>query len=144
MLIAFLVNIILMVVCAFIHYGCLSHLAKRYLQTQGHVHWRLLHGLLVVFMAHIMEVWVFAVAYYFIHDFAGMGLLVGEFSGSLMDCLYYSLTCYTSLGIGDIRPQGWLRITSGLETLVGLVLIAWSASYLYICMEREWLDNDAS
>jgi hypothetical protein len=45
---------------------------------------------------------------------------------------------YTSLGIGDIVPVGNLRFLAGLETLTGLVLITWTASFMYIEMQRFW------
>ncbi|EEB77646.1 hypothetical protein GPB2148_582 [marine gamma proteobacterium HTCC2148] len=58
-----------------------------------------------------------------------------------MDCVYFSFTTYTTLGMGDIEPIGDLRYLTGLESLTGLVLITWSASFLYLEMTRYW-DRD--
>jgi hypothetical protein len=69
------------------------------------------------------------------------GLLKGNFDGSLLDCVYFSFTSYTTLGIGDIEPHGDLRFLSGLESLTGLVLITWTASFLYLEMTRYWDEN---
>ncbi|NIQ12844.1 MAG: two pore domain potassium channel family protein, partial [Candidatus Dadabacteria bacterium] len=46
---------------------------------------------------------------------------------------------YTSLGMGDIYPLGRpIRFLTGLESLTGLVLITWTASFLFIEMQRFW------
>ena len=66
------------------------------------------------------------------------GHLQGNFDGSLLDCVYYSFTTYTTLGLGDIEPHGDLRYLTGLEALTGLVLITWTASFLYLEMTRYW------
>ena len=55
-----------------------------------------------------------------------------------MDCAYFSFTIYTTLGFGDIVPHGNMRYLTGLESLTGLVLITWSASFLYYEMQRHW------
>jgi hypothetical protein len=66
------------------------------------------------------------------------GRLEGNFDGSLMDCVYFSFTTYATLGTGDIVPHGDLRFLSALESLTGLVLITWTASFLYLEMTRYW------
>jgi len=69
----------------------------------------------------------------------GWGALHGEyFDGSLLDCIYFSFTVFTTLGFGDIFPEGNLRYLIGIESLTGLVLITWTASFLYYEMQRSW------
>jgi len=68
----------------------------------------------------------------------GWGNLAGNFDGSLMDCGYFSFTTFTTLGFGDIEPTGHLRYLTGIEALTGLVLITWTASFLYFEMQRYW------
>ena len=72
------------------------------------------------------------------HGAKGWGYFEGNFNGSLMDCVYFSFTTFTTLGFGDIEPIGDLRYLTGLEALVGLVLITWTASFLFIEMQRCW------
>ena len=88
--------------------------------------------------AHAAEVWIFGISYYLMNRSENWGLLKGNFDGSLLDCVYFSFTSYTTLGTGDIVPLGDLRFLSGLESLTGLVLITWSASFLYLEMTRYW------
>jgi hypothetical protein len=99
---------------------------------------RITLGVFLALIAHAAEVWIFALCYYFMHHATGWGHLEGNFGGSLLDCVYFSFTMYTTLGIGDISPVGELRFLTGLESLTGLVLITWTASFLYLEMTRYW------
>ena len=92
----------------------------------------------VVILAHVLEVFIFAASYYFFIVDGNFGSLQGSFDGSFLDSVYFSFITYTSLGIGDIIPYGNLRFLVGLEALSGLVLITWSASFLYIEMQKFW------
>ncbi len=104
---------------------------------QSH-HFRLITGVLGVLAAHTLQVWLFASAFYFMHHAEGWGELTGNFTGSLLDCVYFSFTTFTTLGYGDIAAFGVLRFLTGIEALTGLVLITWSASFLFLEMQRYW------
>lgn len=104
---------------------------------------RIVIGVLVALVAHMIEVWVFAFAYYFMHNSEGWGHLEGNFNGSLMDCSYYSFTSYTTLGFGDITPMGDIRYLTAIESLTGLVLITWTASFLFLEMQRHWQSKES-
>lgn len=93
---------------------------------------------MIAILAHAVEIWIFAFAYYFMSQIEDWGRLTGSFNGSLMDCAYFSFTVFTTLGFGDIQPNGHLRFTTGIESLTGLVLITWTASFLYFEMQRHW------
>ena len=43
-----------------------------------------------------------------------------------------------TLGIGDVFPTGALRVIAGIESLLGLLMMTWSASFTFIYMERFW------
>ena len=45
---------------------------------------------------------------------------------------------FTTVGFGDIVPTGPLRLLAGMEALTGFVLITWTASFLYLEMNRLW------
>jgi hypothetical protein len=94
--------------------------------------------ILGVFLAHTIEVWLFAFSYALSTETALLGTFRGDLDGSLLDFMYFSATTYTSLGIGDVYPTGGMRLLTGVEALVGLVMIGWSASYTYLVMERLW------
>ena len=84
-------------------------------------------GMLIV--SHLIHVSLFAMGFQFLSD--GESKLIGNMDGSWIDFFYFSLSCYSSLGFGDIYPYGSLKILSGIEALLGLVMIAWSATILY-------------
>lgn len=66
------------------------------------------------------------------------GYLQGELQAGLRDYFYYSAVSLTSLGFGDLTPIGHLRLLAAVEALTGLVLIAWTASFAYLQMQRFW------
>ncbi|GGY72456.1 ion transporter [Marinobacter zhanjiangensis] len=101
-------------------------------------HFRLIIAVFCILIAHTIEVWLFASAFYFMHHTEGWGELAGNYSGEFLDTVYFSFTTFTTVGYGDIEPLGVLRYLTGLEGLTGLVLITWSASFLFVEMQRYW------
>jgi len=90
----------------------------------------------------VIEIIIFAVGYEVLTRLGDYGKLTGEACEQTRDYCYFSFVAYTSLGFGDITPTGWLRMMTGVETLTGLILIAWSASFLFMQMERHWDHNE--
>ena len=90
------------------------------------------------FAAHTIEVWLFAIAYYLFVDVFQLGGFGGLHQGSFVDNVYFSAITYTSLGFGDVYPLANVRLISGVEALVGLLMIGWSASFTYLAMEKFW------
>jgi len=83
----------------------------------------------MLLVSHLIHVSLFAMGLQFLSD--DKSKLIGNLDGSWIDFFYFSLSCYSSLGFGDIYPHGSLKIMSGIEALLGLVMIAWSATILY-------------
>lgn len=133
------INLLLIGIVVVIHYEFLYRFTILMPRMKVRHRFRILIGVFVALTAHSVEVWIFATSYYLMHhaeDF--FGHLQGNFEGSLLDCVYFSFTTYTTLGTGDIEPIGDLRYLTGLESLAGLVLITWTASFLYLEMTRYW------
>ncbi len=99
---------------------------------------RIVVVILATFSAHMVEVMLFATAFYLLGEATGQAPLVGNRQGGVYDYLYFSLSNYTSLGLGDLYLRDALRLLSAVETLIGLLMIAWSASFTYLAMERFW------
>lgn len=125
-----------------IHYEFLFRLTIVMPRLNVRRRFRIVFGVLGALFAHAIEVWVFAIAYYLMHHSEGWGHLIGNFDGSLLACVYYSLTAFTTLGFGDIEPFGDIRFLSGFEALTGLVLITWTASFLFLEMQKFWSDDN--
>jgi Ion channel len=138
MLSVWLVNGILVALTVIIHYEFLLRLTLLMPRLNIRYRARIVLGVFIALVAHALEVWIFAASYYFMHHHDKWGELTGNFTGTFYDCVYFSFTAYTTLGTGDIVPLGDLRYLTGLEALTGLVLITWTASFLYLEMSRHW------
>lgn len=138
MIAVFLLNILVVAIAVMIHYEFLFQLTAHIPKMKLKHRFRIVLGVCGALIAHVIEIWIFAFAYYFMHQAEGWGILEGNFNGSLMDCAYFSFTSFTTLGFGDITPLGDLRYLTGIESLTGLVLITWTASFLYFEMQQFW------
>ena len=136
MTLVFISTILVIVVAVALHYEVLTHLAEKHFKRAWPTRLLLPVGVLIVILTHVIEVWLFAVLYYFLLPLEKTGEVIGEFSHSLLDCVYFSFVNYTSLGYGDLVPVGHIRFTAGSEALTGLVLIAWTASFTYLQMQQ--------
>ena len=138
----FIVISLIIAVVVLIHYEFL-HQISRYLPKMHMMHrFRIVIGVFGALIAHSVEVVLFAMAYFLIQYIPGWGELQGNYDGSMFDSIYFSATTYTTLGFGDIEPHGYIRHLVGLESLTGLLLITWSASYLFFEMQRYWDDEE--
>ena len=136
-----LINSLVVALAVIIHYEFLSRLSLLIPRLRIKHRARILVGVFVALVAHAVEVWIFALAYFLMHHGEGWGELTGNFSGSLLDSAYFSFTVYTTLGFGDVVPLGNLRYLTGIESLTGMVLITWTASFLFMEMQRHWTER---
>lgn len=138
MISVFAVNLLVIATAVMIHYEFLYRFTLLMPRMKIRPRFRIVFGVFSAFTAHAIEVWIFALAFYWMHKTDGWGSLKGNIDGSLLDCAYFSFTTYTTLGFGDVTPIGNLRYLTGLESLTGLLLITWTASFLYLEMTRYW------
>jgi len=99
---------------------------------------RILVVIFNAFFAHVLEMTYFAVSYYILIEVFAVTRVEGVFTGSFYEYLYFSISSYTSLGLGDVFLQGRLRFLTGVEALIGLMMITWTASFTYLTMEQFW------
>ncbi len=131
-------NSLVVAVAVGLHYEFLYRLTKFLPRLRIRHRFRIVIGVIASLIAHALQIWIFALAYYYMHSGENWGQLGGAFNGSLTDAAYFSFTTYTTLGYGDIEPTGHLRFLAGIESLTGLVLITWTASFLYLEMRKDW------
>lgn len=142
MLYTVLINSFLLSAAVVIHYEMLRFLwvmIPKLIKIKHRL--RVLIGVFGTICAHIIEVWLFGIAFYLMYAYGDFGTLEGNFNGSLMDCVYFSITNYTTVGYGDIEPFGQFRFTAGLEAITGLSLITWSASFMFMEMTKFWEED---
>ena len=57
---------------------------------------------------------------------------------TLEKAVYFSITCYTTVGFGDIvLGPGW-RVLAGIEGLTGLILVGWSTAFVFAIVNRMY------
>jgi Ion channel len=140
-LLALAATIALVVVVVLVHYETLLHASRLAERMTIPPRRRILVLIGAAFLAHLVEIALFAGGYWLMHLHPGLGAIGGELEGGPLDFVYFSLTMYTTLGVGDVAPNGLMRLPAGVESLVGLVLITWTASFSYLAMERFWGDH---
>ena len=99
---------------------------------------RILVVIAAVFLAHLLEVALYAAAYFLMQDVLGLGVVAGALGGGAPDFFYFSISSFTTPGVGDVYAHGPLRLVAGVEALNGFILIGWSASFTYLSMEKFW------
>lgn len=134
--------VLLIVATTLTHYEVLNLLTR----LLDRLHWpgraKLIVAVLGCFIGHGAEILLYGAGYWLLIISAGHGSLGGTATPDLGSALYFSAETYTSLGFGDVVPAGPVRLLAGVEALNGLLLIGWSASFLYLEMERFWRRRD--
>lgn len=131
-------TVVIVSLCVLLHYEALQWLSERLRRMAGRRRRRVLVGVYALVLIHVVEIWLFGVSLYVLMWVPGAGGITGLIHPQLLDAIYLSAASYTTVGFGDVAPLGPLRFLIGTESLVGLLLIGWSASFTYIEMEAFW------
>lgn len=126
--------------CILIHYETMQWTALKLLPRIHFLPTRslVLVGVLVCMIAHLVEVLMFGAVLYLMEGaVADLGTTGPERFGFL-NYVNASVEAYTSLGYVRSDLSQPHRLISGAEALTGLVMIAWTASFTYLLMERYW------
>lgn len=97
-------------------------------------HWAMLWVIAGLLVLHGIEIGVFGMAYWGLSHLLG----IAGSHGGLVESVYLSATAYSTVGFGDVEPVPQLRFLVATESVVGLLLIAWSGSFTFIEMSRHW------
>jgi hypothetical protein len=146
LLITMLATCVIVVLCVLLHYEGLRGLSRWVTTELLPPRWRITTLIFGLILLHSAEIWLFAFGYFLLEnvtgyaDFLHLGFGEGmvERSMSLFDHAYYSAVVYTTLGFGDIVPVGAVRLLTGTEAVTGLGMITWSASFVFLEMQRYW------
>lgn len=86
-------------------------------------HWKtavIIWSTLATFGLLVIDVWLWAVLY----------RLIGAFT-DIETALYFSLSCFTTLGMGDVLLDEKWRLLSGIEASVGFFLFGWTTAFIF-------------
>lgn len=132
------VTVLTVIAAVMVHYEASVFLSRLMGRTRRSNRKRILILVFGLLIAHVAEIWLFGTTSWLLSFKPGTGELAGLGSVSLLDYVYMSATTYTTLGYGDVVPQGPIRAIYGTEALTGFVLITWSASLTFLEMQKHW------
>ena len=124
-----------------LHYELLLLTSKLVGALAGYLRAGVALAVALALLAHVIEVVVFGIGWFLLID-AGFVEIVPPVP-TMVDAIYFSGAVYTSLGFGDIVPaSGGGKLLAVVETITGLVLIAWTASFTFYEMQRHWTRDE--
>jgi Ion channel len=139
MLNIFLITALASILAIGLHFTALLITTKMLAKFHGIHPITIVFSLLFIVIAHLFEILIYATALNIMHSYDMITFSIN--TPDFTDMVYFSGTTYTTVGYGDIVLIGEGRIVSVIESLMGLVLIAWTASFTYYEMNRKWTRN---
>jgi hypothetical protein len=131
-------TLLTVVAAVLIHYEGLISTAKAVMAHHGKHRIRVLFAISATILLHVVEIWLFGLVMWALLQWPACGAIRGADESPFLDMIYLSAISYTTVGFGDVAPVGPIRLLVATEAITGFVLIAWSASFTYLEMERFW------
>ena len=138
-------NLLVIAVTAFsvalavlVHYEGLAWISGRLARWHSLRRRKVLLSVYGVIVLHVIEIWLFGTALWALMVMSDAGSIQGIASVPFLDAIYLSAVTFSTVGFGDLVPVGPIRFLSGTEALAGFILITWSASFLYLEMDKYW------
>ena len=86
--------------------------------------------ILAVFVAHVIEIWIWAIFYYFKASISQIPTLEAA--------LYFSASSFTTVGFGDlVLSENW-RLLSSFEAINGMILFGWSTAFIFAVVRHVY------
>lgn len=133
-----IVTAIAVIMSVLVHFEVAIRVSRKLEQWPLTLRRRFLVLIFSLFGAHVAEIGLFALALVGLQYLPETGQLSGSEAVTLGDYLYVSATSYTTLGFGDLTPEGGMRLLLSAEGLIGFMLITWSASLTFLQMQQHW------
>ncbi|MBT2786834.1 MULTISPECIES: ion channel [unclassified Halomonas] len=125
-----------------VHFEVAVRISRKLEYWQLALRGRFLVLFLALFVAHLIEICIFALALVGLQALPETGQISGSETVALWDYFYMSAISYTTLGFGDLTPEGGMRLLLSAEGLIGFMLITWSASITFLQMQQHWAVGD--
>lgn len=96
-------------------------------------------AVLGVVILHLVQIVAFGLLFWWVDLWPGGGTIDTESTPGPLAAIYLSALNYSTLGLGgDLAPSGPIRMLIAVESLFGLLAIAWSASFTYYRLSRHF------
>ncbi len=130
MLIQLTYGAVLIGVTVLIHAVCLEGIitAWRAVSIEIEVRWRAIAlslTIIGIFAAHVIEIWVWAIFYFFVEEIQ-----------TWESALYFSTTSFTTVGYGDLTLSEEWRLLGSIEAINGMILFGWSTAFIFAGVRR--------
>lgn len=136
------VTILTLLLAVTLHYEAFIRLSAWLERSGRRGRQRILIMVLALILVHAVEISLFATAAWVLLEYvADSGSITAPYTVMFLDYIYLSSVTFTTLGFGEIYPNGPIRFLYGTEALSGFALITWSASLTFIEMQRHWLGS---
>ncbi len=102
--------------------------ALRAIRIETLARWRSLSFslfVLAIFSAHVIEIWIWAVFYFFIEEIP-----------TFETALYFSTSLFTTVGYADLTLSEEWRLLGSLESANGMILFGWSTAFIFEIVHR--------
>ncbi|HEX2585351.1 MAG TPA: hypothetical protein VHL14_09465, partial [Steroidobacteraceae bacterium] len=96
-----LLSIFAVIVCVVVHYEVLSTLTTWLKRVELRPRSRILVLIFAILFTHVVEIWIFGLTFFALISGEGHGALVAAYPIGLLDSIYFSAVCFTTLGLGD-------------------------------------------
>ncbi len=78
-----------------------------------------------IFAAHIVEIWIWAIFYFFVEEIQNWE-----------SALYFSTSSFTTVGYGDLVLSEEWRLLESIEAINGMILFGWSTAFIFAGVRR--------
>lgn len=89
----------------------------------------------LVILSHLIEIAAYTGVYVLADDVFDIGSFTPVNPGAL-GMFYFAAETYSSLGLDDVMPHGALRLIVSIGSINGILLLAWSGSFLFAFASR--------
>ena len=136
-LMAMFVGICAAIVMGIVHHYALSGILKFSPQRSDGSGFRIILTFSALLLLHVLEVVTLAV----FNTMVVASVLPQSFSNSppmFQDVLYVTGISFSTLGYSSIEVVGPFRLLLMLQSLLGFMLLTWSATFLYSACQQVW------
>lgn len=136
-LMAMFVGICAAIVMGIVHHYALSGILKFSPQRSDGSGFRIILTFSALLLLHVLELVTLAV----FNTMVVASVLPQSFSNSppmFQDVLYVTGISFSTLGYSSIEVVGPIRLLLMLQSLLGFMLLTWSATFLYSACQQVW------
>ena len=106
-------------------------LRKPEVVSQSHELFRaVLWTTIVLLFFHLVEVLLWATAYYLLPGMAGLS--------SMSEAIYFSVVTFTTLGYGDVTLNADWRFLAGMQAMVGITVFGLTTALIFAVIQKIW------